>query len=220
MKNKINVLIVEDHDIMILGLKTLLSKISDINVVSIATNGEEALKIVEETQPDIVIMDIDIPIISGILVTEHITANFPKIKVLIHTNYINEENIVKSFEAGASGFVPKTFKQDQISEAIHAIAQGDKYIKGSVAEIFIASFLKSKKIKKVTDKIEVLLTSREVEILKLVAESHSNVKVSETLNISLKTVEAHKHNIMKKLNVHTTVELVRYAIRNHLVEIV
>ena len=216
---KIKVLIVDDHDIVILGLKALLSRNHDIEIVAITTDGEETIKKVEELEPDVVVLDIDLPKISGIEVTEFITKNFPHVKVLLHTSYADEAHIVSGFEAGASGYVPKTFKTDQLIEAIRTVYRGERYIKGSVSELFIASYFKSKKTDEGADLVKESLTKREIEILKLITEGLANQSIADNLHISVRTVEAHKHNIMKKLDIFNTAELVKYALKNNIISL-
>jgi DNA-binding NarL/FixJ family response regulator len=217
--DKIRVLIVDDHDIVIIGLKALLSRNHDIEIVAVTVDGLETLEKVHEFKPDVVVLDIDIPKISGIEVTEHITKNYPEVKVLLHTSFSDEAHIVKGFEAGASGYVPKTFKADQLLDAIRTVARGERYIKGNVSETFIASYFKTKKADEIAEKTRLILTSRELEILKLITDGLSNQEIGDKLNISVRTVEAHKHNIMKKLNIFNTADLVKYALKNNIISL-
>ncbi len=216
---KIKVLLVDDHDIVIIGLKAFLSKNHDIEIVAITTDGEDTIAKVEDLLPDVVVLDIDLPKISGIEVTEFITKNYPDVKVLLHTSYADEAHIISGFEAGASGFVPKNFKSDQLLEAIRTVAKGEKYIKGSVSEVFIASYFNNKKTEETISKIKQSLTAREIEILKLITDGLSNQEIADKIFISVRTVEAHKHNIMSKLEIYNTAELVKYAIKNKIITV-
>ena len=216
---KIKVLIVDDHDIVLIGLKALLSKNRDIEIVAVTTDGEDTIAKVEDLVPDVVVLDIDLPKISGIEVTEFITKNYPDVKVLLHTSYADEAHIVGGFEAGAAGFVPKNFKSDQLLEAIRTVAKGEKYMKGNVSEVFIASYFNNKKAEETNSKIRLSLTPREIEILKLITEGLSNQDIADKIFISVRTVEAHKHNIMNKLEIFNTAELVKYAIKNKIITI-
>jgi DNA-binding NarL/FixJ family response regulator len=216
---KIRVLIVDDHDIVIVGLKALLSRNHDIEIVAITTDGEETIAKVDNLIPDVVVLDIDLPKISGIEVTEYITKNYPDVKVLLHTSYADEAHIISGFEAGASGYVPKTFKTDQLIEAIRTVHRGERYIKGSISELFISSYFKRKSAEENISSIKQKLTRREIEILKLITEGYSNHVIADKLHISVRTVEAHKHNIMKKLEIFNTAELVKYAIKNNIIVI-
>ena len=216
---KIKVLLVDDHDIVIIGLKAFLSKNHDIEIVAITTDGEDTIAKVEDLLPDVVVLDIDLPKISGIEVTEFITKNYPDVKVLLHTSYADEAHIISGFEAGASGFVPKNFKSDQLLEAIRTVAKGEKYIKGSVSEVFIASYFNNKKTEETISKIKQSLTAREIEILKLITDGLSNQEIADKIFISVRTVEAHKHNIMSKLEIYNTAELVKYAIKSKIITV-
>ncbi len=211
---KIKVLLVDDHDIVIMGIKSLLSRYRDIEIVSVATDGEEALSMTEKYKPNIVLLDINLPKVSGIEVTKHIVKNFPAIKVILHTSYDDGDHIVRGFEAGASGYLPKAFKTEQMIEAIRKVYNGDIYINGSVAEKFIGNAFKPDKSKGVIKNAEQLLTRKEIEILKLIADGLFNQEIADKLFISTRTVETHKYNIMKKLNIRNTIKLMEYAKNN------
>jgi DNA-binding NarL/FixJ family response regulator len=212
---KIKVLIVEDHEMVVLGVKHLLTYYRDIQVIGVAINGNEAIEKTEELSPDIVIMDISLPDISGIEATKKILVKNQDIKIIFHTSLVDEENIVAGFDAGAFGYVPKNFKAEDLVEAIRSVHSGNKYLKGVVSEIFVESFLKQKDEKKAKSSIP--LTERELEILQNIASGLTNSQIAEKLFISVRTVEVHKANILKKLNFNTTADLVRYAIKHRLI---
>lgn len=214
---KIRILIVEDHEVVIKGIKTLLEPYDELEIVGYALDSEEAMKKVEELRPDIVIMDINLPEVSGIEVTEMITANYPLCRVIYYTSHVDEELITQGFEAGAYGYVPKNFKPQELIEAIHLVNDGQKFMKGIVSEKFISSYLKSEKEKKM--KQDIPLSERELEVLKHMSEGLSNKQIADKLFISIRTVETHKHNLMKKLNIFSTAELVIYAIQNNIIKI-
>lgn len=214
---KIRILIVEDHEVVIKGIKTLLEPYDELEIVGYALDSEEAMRKVEELRPDIVIMDINLPEVSGIEVTEKITSQYPLCKVIYYTSHVDEELITNGFEAGAFGYVPKNFKPQELIEAIHMVNDGQKFMKGIVSEKFIASYLKSEKDKKM--KQEVPLSEREMEVLKHMSQGLSNKQIADKLFISIRTVETHKHNLMKKLNIYSTAELVIYAIQNNIIKI-
>lgn len=222
MEQTIKVLLVDDHELIILGVKKILSAVPNIQLVGTASNGEETIDKIKNLQPDIVILDIDIPKISGIDLTEHIQKNFPNTKVILHTSYVDEEHIVKGFELGASGYVPKNFKPEDLIDAITAVYQGKRYLKGVVSDIFMESFFKEKQTKKEKEETptpEEVLTKREIEVLKLIGQGMTNQEMAEALFISIRTVEVHKANIMKKLNMNTTADLVKYAIKNNIISL-
>lgn len=218
---KIKVIIADDHDIVLLGLKHFLAKAHDIEVMAISTDGQDTLLQVEKLKPDVVILDIDLPIVSGIAVTEKISKDFPGTKVILHTGYTDEGHIVKGFEAGAFGYVPKNFKPEELLEAIHTVHNNQRYLKGVVSEIFLSSYLKTKKSddRSISEAKQIPLTEREIEILKNVTEGYSNQVIADRLNISIRTVETHKSNIMKKLNIDNTAELVKYALKNNIIQL-
>lgn len=212
---KIKVLVVDDHDLIVLAVRTVLSKVPDMKLVGIAKDGEEALDKIREMAPDVVILDISLPGISGIEVTEYITKHYPGIRVVLHSSSVNEDVIVTGFEVGALAYVPKNFKPGQLIEAIRSVVKGEHYSKGFVSEILIESFLKNKNTKDNSAK----LTDREVEVLKLISSGMTNQQMADKFCISVRTVEAHKSNIMKKLKINSTAELVIYAIKHNIVKI-
>ena len=214
---KIRILIVEDHEVVIKGIKTLLEPYDELEIVGYALDSEEAMQKVEEFRPDIIIMDINLPEVSGIETTEKITSQYPLSRVIYYTSHVDEELITQGFEAGAFGYVPKNFKPQELIEAIHMVHDGQKFMKGVVSEKFIASYLKSEKDKKM--KQDIPLSEREMEVLKHMSEGLSNKQIADQLFISIRTVETHKHNLMKKLNIYSTAELVIYAIQNNIIKI-
>ncbi|MEN8225491.1 MAG: response regulator transcription factor [Bacteroidota bacterium] len=214
---KIRILIVEDHEVVIKGIKTLLEPYDDLEIVGYALNSEEAMKKVDDLRPDIIIMDINLPEVSGIQITEMISEQFPLSKVIYYTSHVDEELITQGFEAGAFGYVPKNFKPQELIEAIHMVNDGQKFMKGIVSEKFIASYLKSEKDKKL--KQDIPLSEREMEVLKHMSLGLSNKQIADKLFISIRTVETHKHNLMKKLNIYSTAELVIYSIQNNIIKI-
>jgi len=216
---KITVIFVDDHDIVVLGVKALLSGFSDIKLVAVAKDGEEALEKIKELSPDVAVMDIDLPNSSGIDITQTITEEYPDTKVIIHSAYIDENHIVKGFECGAMGYVPKNFTSDQLVEAIRVVSRGEHYIKGFVSEILLASMHKDRKEPKSQQIQAMSLSTREIEVLSLVTQGFTNQEVADKLFISVRTVEAHKANIMKKLKIDNIAELVIYAIKNNIIRL-
>jgi NarL family two-component system response regulator LiaR len=214
---KIRILIVEDHEVVIKGIKTLLEPYDELEIVGYALDSEEAMQKVEEHRPDIIIMDINLPEVSGIEITEKISSEYPLSKVIYYTSHVDEQLITQGFEAGAFGYVPKNFKPQELIEAIHMVQDGQKFMKGIVSEKFISSYLKSEKEKKM--KQDVPLSEREMEVLKHMSQGLSNKQIADELFISIRTVETHKHNLMKKLDIYSTAELVIYAIQNNIIKI-
>ncbi len=214
--DKIKVLVVDDHDLIVLAARQIFSKVPDIKLVGVAGDGEEAYQKIKDLKPDVVILDVILPGIDGIELTKKIIAEFPATKVVLHSSSVSEDMIVTGFEAGAMAYVPKNFKPGQLIEAIHTVVKGEHYSKGFVSEILIENFLKSKTKK---DGQNNKLTDRETEILQAITKGMTNQQLADNLHISVRTVEAHKSNIMKKLKINSTAELVVYAIKHKIVKI-
>lgn len=218
--DKIKVLLVDDHQIVRDGIKSILTDEQDILLAGSVCNAKEALTFIETNLPDVVIADLSMPNISGIELTEIITAKFASVKVLILSMFNNEEYIVNAIRAGAKGYLPKQDSTTEILlEAIRTIHNGDDFFSPSISKIVMKSFmnnLKGSKTNKMAEKIQ--LTSREKEILKLYVEGYTNTEISDKLNLSIHTVKTHKNNIMQKYNFKSTVEMIKYAIKNKIVE--
>lgn len=214
--DKIKVLVVDDHDLIVLAARQIFSKVPDIKLVGVASDGEEAYQKIKELKPDVVILDVILPGIDGIELTKKIISEFPATKVVLHSSSVSEDMIVTGFEAGAMAYVPKNFKPGQLIEAIHTVVKGEHYSKGFVSEILIENFLKSKTKKEGQNN---KLTERETEILQAITKGMTNQQLADNLHISVRTVEAHKSNIMKKLKINSTAELVVYAIKHKIVKI-
>jgi len=214
--DKIKVVVVDDHDLIVLAARQIFSKIPDIKLVGVASNGEEAYQKIKDLKPDVVILDVIIPGVDGIELTKRIVAEQPTTKVVLHSSSVSEDMIVTGFEAGAMAYVPKNFKPGQLIDAIHTVMKGEHYSKGFVSEILIENFLKSKTKK---DGQNSKLTDRETEILQAITKGLTNQQLADDLHISVRTVEAHKSNIMKKLKINSTAELVVYAIKHKIVKI-
>jgi len=214
---KIKVLVADDHTILRQGIKSLLANEEEIEVIGEAKNGREALTIIEETLPDVILMDIAMPGLNGLEATRRIKKRFPRMKVLVLTMYTNEEYIFQILNAGANGYLVKeTAFQDLIS-AIKAVYKNEAFMSPSISKKVINSYIKRAQ----NDEQETceILTTREREILQLIAEGNSSKKIAELLFISPKTVETHRTHIMDKLNIHNRTGLVKYAIRKGIVDV-
>jgi len=214
--DKIRVLVVDDHELILLATRQLFSRVSDIKLIGTAVDGEEAYKKIKELKPDVVLLDVILPVLNGIELTKRITAEYPETRVVLHSSSVSEDVIVTGFEAGAMAYVPKNFKPGQLVDAIRTVVKGEHYSKGFVSEILIENFLKNKSRKEGQNN---KLTERETEILQAITKGMTNQKMADNLHISVRTVEAHKSNIMKKLKLGSTAELVVYAIKHKIVEI-
>ena len=216
----IRIFLVDDHQLVRDGIKALLLSAEDLVILGEASTGKECFEKIALQQPDILILDISLPDTTGIEITKKVTELYPEIKVLILSMYTNEDFIFNSLKAGARGYLPKNTSREELLEAIHTIYAGDEFFADSIARIMLKSYVrKAKEDDLATQSTPVPLTTREIEILRLFAEGFINKEISDQLDISIRTVETHKNHIMKKLELKSTVELIKYAIRNKIVEI-
>lgn len=217
---KIKVLLVDDHQIVRDGIKALIEDDPSIEIIGEAASGDELEAILSKDRPDIILLDINLPDTTGIELTKKICEQDPDIRILILSMHMSEEFICNAIEAGAKGYLPKTTSQDELINAIKKIDQGGEYYNNDVSEILLKSYIKkTQNAAKNKQEKQISLTRRENEILKLFAEGLSNQEIADRLFISIRTVESHKNNIMQKLELKSTVELVKYAIRNNIIDI-
>jgi DNA-binding NarL/FixJ family response regulator len=217
---KIRVLIVDDHQIVRDGIMRILKDEDDIELIGSVGSGMEALDFIRCNKPDILITDLSMPNMSGIGLTEKLLKLYPDIKVLILSMFNNEEYIVSAIQAGAKGYLPKQDSTTEILlEAIRTISNGDEFYSPSISKIVLKSYINNVKntiVGEVAKKHQ--LTSREKEILKLYVEGCTNNEIAEKLNLSVFTIKTHKNNIMQKYNFKSTVEMIKFALRNNIVE--
>lgn len=217
--SKIRILLADDHAILRAGLVRLLGEEKDIEVVGEAENGREAVQKALELHPDIVLMDIGMPVMNGMEATKQIKKRDADVKVLVLTMHDNEEYLFQVLQAGAAGYVLKKAADSDLVNAIHVVSRGDCFLYPSAAKMVVEDYLdKLKHGQEPTSSFDTL-TDREREILTLVAEGYTNREIAETLFISVKTVETHKANIMEKLNLHKRAELVKYAIKKGMLQV-
>lgn len=214
---KINVLVVDDHTIVRDGICALLALAGDIEVIGEASNGREALEMVSQLAPSIVLMDIAMPILGGLEATRRICKDYPGTKVIVLTQYDDKEYVFPLIEAGASGFVSKTAASSDLAQAIRAVHQGESYLTPSVAKHVIEGYQHGATQRAKSDPYE-QLTDRERDVLKLVAEGYTTQEVGNLLVISPKTVEGHKSSLMAKLDIHSRIDLVKFALRRGLID--
>ena len=210
----IRVLVVDDHAILRDGIRALLALYEDIEVVGEAAEGREAIDKVQQLLPDVVLMDIAMPLMDGLEATRRIHKENPRAKVLILTQYDNKEYMLSSVKAGAAGCVPKRAVASELVSAIRVVHQGDSYLYPSAARVLIGEYLQHME----QDPYD-YLTNREREVLKLVAEGHTSREIADRLCVSVKTVLGHRTKIMEKLDIHNRTELVKYAIRKGLITV-
>lgn len=213
---KIRVLVVDDHTIVRDGICALLTLAGDMEIVGEAGNGSEALNKVKELEPDVVLMDISMPIMDGLEATRRIRRDFPKTRVLVLTQYDDKEYVFPIIEAGAAGFISKVAASSDLVAGIRAIYQGDSYLSPSVTRLLVEDRQYGVGGQAGHDPYE-RLTDRERDVLKLVAEGHTTREIADILVVSSKTVEGHKTNLMAKLGIRNRIELVKYALRRGII---
>lgn len=209
---KIKVLLAEDHKILRVGIKNLLQNEKDIILVGEASNGNEALDMTMELKPDIVLMDIGMPGINGIEVTRQIQHFNSKIKIIALSMHTEREYVIGMFKAGATGYLLKDCSYEELKEAIHRVFKNENYISPAISDVFIEELLSEFSYEDLNQAIQ--LNPKEKEILKLIANETDDNSIAKQLNISLKTLETNKKQIMVKLNIYTLPELINYAKKN------
>lgn len=217
LAKKITVLLADDHTVVRQGLRALLSAEDDIEVVGEAENGRQAVMMVQKLRPEVTLMDVAMPLLNGLEATRQILRSVPGARVLVLTTYGDEECIQQLMEAGASGFLIKQTAANDLLKAIREVQRGNAFFSPSVARRLRdqcrEAFATGNPVKKAGD-----LTSREAEVLQLIAEGFSNKQIAVELGISIKTVEKHRQQVMNKLNIHDVAGLTRYAISKGMVE--
>ncbi len=214
---KIRVLVVDDHTVVRDGICALLALAGDIEVVSEAANGNEALKMVKELEPDVVLMDISMPIMDGLEATRRICKEFSRTRVLVLTQYDDKEYVFPVIEAGASGFISKVAASSELASGIRSVYHGDSYLSPSVARLLVEDYRHGDG--RVSHDPYEQLTNRERDVFKLVAEGHTTQEIADMLVVSPKTVEGHKTRLMAKLDIHNRIDLVKYALRKGIINI-
>jgi len=216
--NKIRVFLADDHLLLREGIRSLLSKVPDIEVVGEAGDGKEAVEKVEQLLPDVVLMDITMPELGGLEATQRIKQKNPQVKVLILTIHETSQYLAGMLNVGASGYVVKTTASGELTSAIRAVHQGDIYLYPSIARMLVEDYLHKVKVGEQKTSYEGL-TPREREILKYIAEDRKNKEIADLLGISIRTVQAHRTNLMDKLGARDRTELVKYAIRKGIINL-
>lgn len=215
---KITVLLAEDHAIVRQGLRTLLENEGHFAVVGQAQTGREAVELAAKLRPDVILMDIAMPVLNGLEATRQIIAAHPAAKVLVLSAHSDDEYVERALAVGATGFLEKQTSAEILTQAIQEVAKGKPFISPVITKRMTDAKNRSRDRDGLPKAGGVRLTSRETEVLQLVAEGHANKQVAATLNISIKTVEKHRQHVMDKLNIHETAGLTRYAIAQGIIE--
>jgi DNA-binding NarL/FixJ family response regulator len=214
---KIGILLVDDHTVVRQGLRALLSSEEDMEVIGEAENGRQAVMLARKTPPDVVVMDVAMPLLNGLEATRQILKNVPTAKVLVLTSYGDDDCVEQLMQAGAVGYLVKQTAANELLKAIREVHRGNAFFSPAIARRLRdqcrEAFTSGQPIKRAGE-----LTSREAEVLQLIAEGFSNKQIAAELGISIKTVEKHRQQVMNKLNIHDVAGLTRYAISKGMVE--
>jgi len=210
----IKVLLVDDHAIIREGLRSLLEKQPEIEVIADTDNGRKAIELVRELWPDIVIMDISMPGLNGIEATRQITTEFPDVKVVALSIHSKRRFVADMLSAGATGYILKECLFDELVQAIEAVAAGGRYLSPKITDVVVSDYVK--RLSATAYSPFEALKTREREVLQLVAEGKSTKQIALELHVSTKTIEANRRQIMDKLNIHSVAELTKYAVREGL----
>jgi DNA-binding NarL/FixJ family response regulator len=212
----IKLIIADDHKIFRQGISLLMSEEKDILVLGEASNESELMELLKLEIPDLILMDIDLGKSNGIDLTSQIIDNYSSVKILAFSMHDEKNYVLKMLEAGATGYLIKSAGKDEMITAIKTVAKGDGYFSQEVSTLLLRHF--SKKDKGKESKTGEGLTTREIEVLKLIADEYSNTEIAEKLFISVRTVDSHRRNLLDKLGVKNTVGLVKYALQNNLID--
>lgn len=208
----IRILLADDHTVVRKGLRLLLESQPGFTVVADAANGREAVAMAEEYKPDVIVMDVAMPILNGIEAARQILARAPQVSVVFLSMHADESYVLRALKAGARAYLLKDSAEQDLIHAVEAVKEGKAFFSPAISRMLMEDYMRQMRERHIDDSYE-LLTTREREILQLFAEGKNNKDVANLLNLSLYTVETHRSNIFQKLNLHSTAELILYAIR-------
>ena len=215
----IRVLIADDHKIMLAGLRSILEKQTDFEVVGEADNGRKAVQMAQEKKPDVVVMDVSMPDLNGIEATKQIIESLPETRVIALSMHSDKRFVMGMLRAGASGYLLKDCASQELANAIDQVARGKKYLSPEITGVVIDDFLLGRGSSEEVATAASQLSPREREVLQLIAEGWSTKQIASHLYVSIKTIETHRRQIMKKLDLHSIADLTKYAIREGLTSI-
>lgn len=213
----IKVLIADDHKMFRDGIRALLHDEPSIEIIDEAADGEEVVKKLATTPVNVILMDIEMPNMNGLETTEFVSEEYPDIQVLVLSMSDEEKHVVQMIKSGARGYILKNTGKQELIAAIKTVAAGDSYFSKEVSQKIFNQFTKGSKEQAAASDVDPLLTEREVEILRLIAEEQTNQEIADQLYISIRTVDTHRRNLLQKLNVKNTAGLVKYAISKKLI---
>ncbi len=214
--SEIRVLLADDHGVVRKGLRYLLQKSPDVTIVGEACDGREAVTMAEELDPDVIVMDIAMPMLNGIDATAQIVKKNSRAGIIILSMHSDESYLVRALSAGARGYLLKDSAENDLLRAVQAVSQGRPFFSPQIAQTLLDDYMRRLRQEHLEDSYD-LLTDREKEILQLLAEGKSNKEAATLLDLSLYTVETHRAHIMQKLNLHNTAEIVLYAVRKKII---
>lgn len=212
----IRVLLADDHGVVRKGLRFLLERQEGMEIVGEASDGREAVRMAEATDPDIVIMDIAMPLLNGIEATAQMVKRSPKMGVIILSMHSDEDYLLSALNAGAKGYLLKDSAEVDLARAIQAVSKGTPFFSPEIAKTLLEDYIRFLQQRNLQDSYD-LLTEREKEVLHLLAEGKSNKEVATVLDVSVYTVDTHRTHLMQKLNLHNTAEIVLYAVRKKII---
>ena len=214
--SKTRIILADDHDVVRKGLTFLLERISQTEVVGEATDGHQAVELSEKLGPAVVIMDIGLPLLNGIDAAAQILKRHPKTSVILLSMHADEDYVIRGLNAGVKGYILKESVERDLPLALEALAKQRHFFSSAISEVMLEGYLRQLKHKHVQDSYE-LLTDREKEVLQLLAEGKTNKDVACLLNLSPQTIETHRANLMHKLGLHSTADIILYAVRKRLI---
>ena len=213
----VKILIADDHDIIHIGIRDILRPIKKFKIVGKAINGKEAIEQAMILKPDVILMDISMPVLNGIDATKIIVEKLPGIKILALTQHEENEYVIQMLKSGGFGYLLKNSKKDEFVEAIESVVEGKKVLSRKISEQMINDLVNQDSEGKKQNVEEIPLTKREIEIIQKIADDMSNQQIADELHISLRTVETHRRNLMQKLNTKTVVSLLKYAAQHNII---
>jgi DNA-binding NarL/FixJ family response regulator len=208
----IRILLADDHTVVRKGLRLLLESVPEFQVIADASSGREAVALAEQHTPDVIVMDVAMPILNGIEAARQICAKLPHVAVVFLSMHGDESYVLRALKAGARAYLLKDSAEYDLIQAVKAVTEGKAFFSPAISKILVEDYMRQMRERGVEDSYE-LLTTREREVLQLLAEGKNNKDVAALLNLSLYTVETHRGNIFQKLNLHSGAELILYAIR-------
>lgn len=217
--DKIRVLIADDHRLVREGIESMLAGIEDIGIEGLADSGEEAINLAREKKPHVILLDIVMPGMSGIEAARWIKEMDDSIRIIILTMEVSKEHVTAAIKSGVDGYLPKNIGKDILIEGIRAVFRGENYFNDAIKKLIFEDFYIVEKNKSPRAILENQLTRRESEVLALVASGKSNKEISDSLHISVKTVETHKTHVLMKLGLNNNSELIKYAVKNNIISI-